>query len=207
MYVVFDANAAELIFNERLNGRSIDGVGKGGGQFIVLPDGRYDVDAGFDGDGHTGREVSIQSQELVTEFGATLSTLRIAGQVAEVFHVVNVEAQQMPEPVWEKQCVRSARRKLGRVASQQVGLDQPLADDPTGQVVNVAETPARNTGRDRFALGSQNGVVEPALDGRELSTNGISSCDVGGVAAGLLGTGVDQQQPARRQRVGIAFAV
>lgn len=117
MDVVFDTDAAKPILEQCIDSGAVDYVGKRTNEFIVSPNGRHQVDTRFDGHDHPRLQVAIEPKELVAKLRPARSTRGVPGQVAEVFHVVHVEPQQMPEPVSEKERVSASPREFGRVAA------------------------------------------------------------------------------------------
>ena len=65
--------------------------------------------------------------------------------------------------------------------------------------MHLAITLTRHAGGNRGLLRLVHRIVQRALHRIELTGDGIGAGDVAGVAAGFLGPGVREQQPARRQ--------
>jgi hypothetical protein len=95
-HVVFDANPAHVGVTSELF--AIE-------RTFEIPDfeqHRNAVEARLDRDGHPGQEVAIEPQVTVAEALNARAPRGVAGAVAEIFHVVNVETEQVTDAVWEK---------------------------------------------------------------------------------------------------------
>ena len=86
----------------------------------IVEDRGDEVEAGLDGDGHARREIAVEAQGGEAELGRALSAGRVAGAVAQILHVVDVEAQQVADAVREQQRDDAVGDELDGVAAQQM---------------------------------------------------------------------------------------
>jgi len=95
--VVLDADATYV--SELFQPATIEAVARDASERGVAQDRRVDVEARLDRHRHAGGQISIQAQRAQAEDLGALAAGGVAGAVAQVFHVVDVQAQQVSDAV------------------------------------------------------------------------------------------------------------
>ncbi len=157
---------------------------------------RDEVDAGLDGEDEAGLEAPRQSEVGEPELGRPLLPDLVADDVAEVLHVVDVEAQHVAEPVDEEHRVRARLDRSLHIPLHEAEVLEAGGDGPRRQQVELAVGDSGRGGRDRRFVGRQHDLVDFALLLGVPSGDGHRTGDVRRVAARRLGAAVDQQQVA-----------
>ena len=106
----------------------------------------------------------------------------VSGPVAEILHVVHVEAQEVSEAVGEEESVSAALDQALRITPEDPDIDEALGEDPGGEEVEIAVAHARANRGDRSLLSGENDVVEISLGGAEAPRDRPGPGHVGGPA-------------------------
>ncbi len=197
---VLDADPAKTFSEQGIDRRPVDHVVEGSGQRFLRPDGRGQIEPRFNSDGHAYFQITVEAQELVPELWSACSTWSVAGQIAEILHVVHVKPDQVAKAMGEEQGVGAAVSEFRWIAAQQTSLDESFADHAGCQVVNVSIALARNRCRDCSALGTEDSVIKMTLYRRELPVDRVRAGDVTGVASRLFSPCINQKQLTRLDR-------
>ena len=131
---------------------AIEAIARDARQRRVGEDRGRDVEAGLDRHRHSRREVAIQAQRPEPERFRALAPRRVAGAIAEVLHVVDVQAQQVADAVREQQRDHAVLRQLDRVAAQDAEIDEARGERLAREHVDVAIAAARRHRGDRLGL-------------------------------------------------------
>src|ERR1051326_2297053 len=82
---------------------AVDAVVETAHGFRIAEDRLDAVEAGLDGDAHPGQEVAVETEVPVAAILGPLPAGGVAGSIAEVFHVVHVDAEEVPDAVRKEQ--------------------------------------------------------------------------------------------------------
>ena len=83
-------------------------------------------------------EIAIEPQEAQPELGRARAAGRVAGAIAEILHVVDVEADEVPDAVREQQREHAVGDELDRVAAQDAEIDEAHREGLACEDVDVA---------------------------------------------------------------------
>ena len=157
---------------------------------------RDEVDARLDGEHEAGLEAPRQPQIGEPELRRPLLPELVADDVAEVLHVVDIEAHHVSEPVHEEHRVRARLDRRLRIPLHEAEVLEAGGDGPRRQQVELAVGDPGRGGRDRRLVGRQHDLVDVALLLGVPAGDRHRAGDVRRVAARRLGAAVDQQQVA-----------
>ena len=96
------------------------------------------IEAGLDGDRHARRQIAIEPQVAIAEARRARAPRRVAGAVAEVFHVVHVEAEQVARRRAGKNSACAPRSKSPSTSPRKMPRStRPVDHLPRGGLVDV----------------------------------------------------------------------
>ena len=140
-------------------------------------------------------EFATQAQSRGPELRGTPGLFVVTDVIlAEIFHVMHIQAQHVPEPVRHEQRVRTGVDSLLHIAAHQLQVletgDQGPADRPVHLLI-------RDSGTDQCAgmlHAGQNGLVDVTLPGREDAANRQRPGVVGGIMPVAFDPAIHEQQ-------------
>ncbi len=154
-----------------------------------------------------GSSCRVMRRNAETELGRPLFTFGIADDVAEILHVVHIEAHHVADAVREEERVGADLDRVVRVALHQSEGGETAGDGSSSEAVHFTVVVPRPGGRDDGHLGGEDDLVDPALPVGESAVDRKGAGDVRGVESGRLGPRVHEQEIAVGKRVVIAVVV
>ena len=162
--------------------------------FPLVHQRRDEVDARLDRQDETRLEATNQPQEVAPELLAPLLAARVADDVPQVFHVVHIKTQHVPEAVGKEQGMGACGHRIGGIAFHQAHPAQAVGDDPRGVHVDIDVGHAGPDHPDRSQLRPQHRFIHLRLDGGEAPAHRRGPRDVGGIEPRRLDSRIVEQQ-------------
>ena len=166
-----------------------------------------EVDAGLDGEDEAGLEGTRQTERLETEEGALGLAVVSHPLLAEVLHVVDVEAHHVARAAGEEEGVGSGSDSLVHIALHQAETLHAFGNGGAGSEVDVAEGHTGSQRGHSRAVGVEAEVEDGLLTLVEPLAYRARGGEVAAVVAGHLGTGVEEEEVTVVGGVNVAMIV
>ena len=166
-----------------------------------------EVDTWLDGKHETGFQGTCQTQGLETEGSALGMTVVADPHLAQVLHVVYVQAQHVAQAAGEEHGVSTLAGHLGRISGHKTDALEVGCDGLRHLEVNLPESDAGPEGIHRNGMSVQGHIVYHLLLLSETLADRSRRGEVAGIVQGTLGTGIEQEEVSLLKDIAVIVVV